>query len=84
MILQCEFFSELVLCERCHELLGVRLLMISACSLKNGIFNSGVIVPQDGLQLGYTKVNYFLVLLGGSSDGFGLILVCSEGKTALF
>ena len=37
-------------------------------------------MPQDRLQLGFTKVNYFLVLLGGSSSGFGLSLVFSEVK----
>lgn len=54
--------------------------MISTCSLKTRILNSGVIVPQDRLQLGFAKVNYFLVLLGGSSGEFGLSLVCSEVK----
>lgn len=54
--------------------------MISACSLKNGILNSSVTMPQDRLQLGFTKVNYFLVLLGGSCGGLALSLVCSEAK----
>lgn len=65
---------------RRHELLEVRLLMSSACSLKNEILNSGVSLLWDRLQLGFTRVSFFPVFLGGSCSGLGLSLVCSEAK----